>query len=166
MRKGTKCTFIRGLLPFHWLINSGLTVRILEGREYWMGVLCDLYTRGRPRLLNCTHKPAVKCWLMMRPETQRDRQQSNLWTLQSVLRIIPSHKYHPIHSARTRMHALAHYKVTANTHTHTVIGFGYEEVLWSIRVSGGCYSRCCAQTQTYTRHPYRPGHRRLAMPHD
>lgn len=90
-----------------------------------MGVLCDLYTRGRPRLLNCTHKPAVKCWLMMRPEPQTERQQSNLWTLQSVLRIIPSHKYHPIHSARTHIHARAHYKVTARVHTHkhTVIGF-------------------------------------------
>ncbi len=86
-----------------------------------MGVLCDFYTRGRPRLLNCTHKPAVKCWLMMRPETQRDRQQSNLWTLQSVLRIIPGHKYHPVHSARTHIHALVLYKVTARTHTESLV---------------------------------------------
>lgn len=84
-----------------------------------MGVLCDLHPRGQPRSLNCTHKPAVKCWLMMLPETRRDRQQSNLWTQPSVLRIMPGHKYRPIHSARTHIHALAHYKVTEHTHTPT-----------------------------------------------
>lgn len=114
-----------------------------------MGVLCDLYTGGRPRLLNCTHKPAVKCWLMMRPETQRDRQQSNLWTLQSVLRIIPGHKYHLIHSARTHNLAPAHCKVTAHTRTHWFWSH-CGAVLWSIRVSGGCHSCCCAQTQIQT----------------
>lgn len=57
----------------------------------------------------------------MRPETQTDRQQSNLWTLQSVLRIIPGHKYHPIQAARTHTHALTHYKVTAHTYKHTVL---------------------------------------------
>ena len=126
-----------------------------------MGVLCDLCRREQPRLLNCTHKPAVKCWLMMRPETQTD---SRATFGLSVLRIIPGHKYHPIPSARTHIHALAHYKVTAHTHTHTHTHcvsshwflFYCGEVLWSIRVSGGCHSHCCALTHTLHTHTPSP----------